>query len=588
MDGHLEELRAQIERVTGELREMRQRLDFLEARVGAVPGAEAQMPPPDPDDSRAEAAARLTPTRTIPLVGRTLVVLGGAFLLRAITDNALVPAVAGAAAGLLYAAWWLVQADRSAAAGLRQSAVFHGFATATIVYPLVWETTARFGLLGPNTAGAALLFFLGLGLAVAWRRDLWEIAWSLTLFSVVAAIALAIGTREFLPFTLVLLIAAVAVELLAYRDRWLGLRWPVALGLDLSVLMLTSVSLNAFGQQAGAAAVAPGAVIAVCMLLPLLFLGSIAARTLLRGCPITPFETTQAAAALVLGFSGAVRVGSASGTDPIFVGIIGLALGAACYAAALTFIDRRSGRGRNFYSYTTLAGLLVLAGSFLILSGVTLALTWSALAIVAIGLGGRFDRITLKFHGAAYLGAAATISGLIACAYRGLMADPTGTWERAKPVSLAVTLVAVTCYGILVTTRREALQRWFELLPRAFVGAVFVWSVGGITAGWASAPIIDAAGSETGPAFVAAARTAVIAILAVTLAWIGRRWSLQELTWFAYPLLAAGGAKLLWEDLHYNQPVTMFLALALYGGALIVTPRVLRTSRSEASPLEAG
>ena len=80
----------------------------------------------------------------------------------------------------------------------------------------------------------------------------------------------------------------------------------------------------------------------------------------------------------------------------------------------------------------------------------------------------------------------------------------------------------------------------------------------------------------------------MIAILAVTLAWSGRRWSLQELTWFAYASLVAGGAKLLWEDLHYNQPVTLFLALALYGSALIITPRLLRASRSDSSPIEAG
>jgi hypothetical protein len=589
MDRHLDELRARIEGLTGELREMRLRLDTLEARVRAASGAEPEeTPPPDLDVSQAEATARLTPTRTVPLIGRTLVVLGGAFLLRAITDNALAPAVIGAAAGLMYAAWWLVQADRSAAAGPRQSAVFHGFATAMIAYPLVWETTARFGLLDPNAAGAALLFFLALGLAVAWRRELWEIAWTITLFTVVTAIALAVGTREFLSFTTVLLVAAVAVEMLAYRDRWLGLRWPIALGLDLAVLMLTSATLSSFGQEAGAAALAPGGVIALCMALPLLYLGSIGARTLLRGCPITPFEVTQAGAALLVGFSGAVRVISVSGADPMFVGVVGLVLGAACYAAALTFIDRRSGRGRNFYSYTTLAGLLVLTGSSLILGRVALTLTWSALAVVAIGLGGRFDRITLKFHGAVYLGVAAAGSGLIVCAYYGLFADPTGTWEPAKPVGVAVTFVAAVCYGILVATRGETVRPWFELLPQTFVGAVAVWGVGGMTAGLASAPIVAAAGSDAGAAFVAASRTAVIAILAVTLAWSGRRWSLQELTWFAYPLLVAGGAKLLWEDLHYDQPVTLFLALALYGGALIVTPRLLRTSRSDSSPIEAG
>jgi hypothetical protein len=409
---------------------------------------------------------------------------------------------------------------------------------------------------------------------VAWRRALWEIAWIVTLFTVATAVGLLVGTHQFMPLTTALLLAAVPVEMLAFRDRCLGLRWPVAFGLDLAVLMLTSAALSSGGPAEGGGALAPGGVIAVCMALPLLYLASIGARTLLRGRPITPFEVAQAGAALLVGFSGSVRVITFSGADPTFVGIGALLLGAACYAAALTFIDRRLGRGRNFYSYTTLAGLLVLTGSSLILGGVALALTWSALAVAATGLGGRFDRITLKFHGTVYLAAAAAAAGLIGCAYDGLFADPTGTWEPAKPIGIVVALVAAACYGTLVATRGEAVRPWFELLPQTIVGAVVVWSAAGLAAGVLSASIVAAAGTDA--AFIAASRTAVIAILAVALAWAGRRWSLQELTWFVYPVLIAGGAKLLWEDFHYDRPVTLFLALALYGGALIVTPRLMK------------
>ena len=382
----------------------------------------------------------LTLSMVIPLIGRTLVVLGGAYLLRALTSSALLPPAGGAVAGLVYAAWWLVQADRSAAAGWqRQSAVFHGFATALIAYPLIWETTARLEFLGASAAAAALLVLLVLGLAVAWRRELWEIVWTITLLTVATSLALIVATHEFMPLTTTLLLAVVAVEMLAYHDRCLGLRWPVASGADLAVLILTSASL-ASGRSAEAGdAVALGGVVAVCMALPLLYLGSISAHTLLRGRPISAFEVTQAGMALFIGFSGAVRVTTARGADAAFVGIVGLVLGAACYAAALTFIDRRLGRGRNFYSYTTLAGLLVLTGSWLILDAVALALTWSVLAVAATGLGGRFDRITLKFHGAVYVAAATTAAGLILCAYSGLFADPTGIWESPKPVGIPVT-----------------------------------------------------------------------------------------------------------------------------------------------------
>jgi len=578
VERRLEEIRCQVDALTRELHELRGRLETLEARAGAADGVAAEAPSlvTAGETSEPRSTAPMTPAKAIPLVGRTLVVLGGAFLLRAVTDRALVPAEGGAALGLLYAAWWLVQADRSAAAGSRQSSVFHGLATAMIAHPLIWETTARFELLSVNAAAAALLFFFLLGIAVAWRHELWEIAWTVTLFTVATAVGLIVATHAFLPFTIALLLAAVPVEMLAFRDRHLGLRWPIAFGLDLAVLMLTSAALSSGGPAGGRGVLAPGAVIAVCMALPTLYIGSIGARTLMRGRPITAFGLAQAGAALVVGFSGAVRVSEMSGADSTFVGIGALLLGAACYAVALTFIDRRSGRGRNFYAYTTFAGVLVLTGSWLLLGGAARALTWAVLAAAATGLGGRFDRITLKVHGTVYLAAAAAAAGLIACAYDALFSDPSGTWEPTNPAGFAVALVAATCYGILVATRGESVRPWFEHLPQTLAGAVVVWSFAGLAAGALSAGVAAAAGSEA--AFVAASRTAVIAILAVGLAWAGRRWSLQELTWFVYPVLIAGGAKLLWEDFHYGQPVTLFLVLALYGGALIVTPRLVRKS----------
>jgi len=48
------------------------------------------------------------------------------------------------------------------------------------------------------------------------------------------------------------------------------------------------------------------------------------------------------------------------------------------------------------------------------------------------------------------------------------------------------------------------------------------------------------------------------------------------LTWLAYPVLVGGFLKLLFEDLRYGEPLALFLALAMYGGALIITPRWLR------------
>jgi len=108
------------------------------------------------------------------------------------------------------------------------------------------------------------------------------------------------------------------------------------------------------------------------------------------------------------------------------------------------------------------------------------------------------------------------------------------------------------------------------------LGALIVWAVAGIGSDWLYRGLSAASASAATAPFVAASRTVVIAMLAIVLAWVGRRWSLQEATWLAYPLLIGGGVKLIWEDIPYQQPLPLFIAFACYGGALLIAPRLIR------------
>ena len=60
------------------------------------------------------------------------------------------------------------------------------------------------------------------------------------------------------------------------------------------------------------------------------------------------------------------------------------------------------------------------------------------------------------------------------------------------------------------------------------------------------------------------------------LAWVGRSRHLREASWLVYPVLALGALKLLVEDFPAGRPMTLLVALALYGGALIAAPRLRR------------
>jgi hypothetical protein len=448
---------------------------------------------------------------------------------------------------------------------------------------MIWEVTSRFEILGSTAAASALVVFLALGLAVAWRRELEEIAWTISLFTVATALALAVGTRDFLPYAVTLLLLAASVEFFAFRERWLNLRWPAAIAIDVAVITTVAWASRADPPPESYSTLAVASVIALALAVPVLYLASIGARTVLQGKLVSPFSLFQTAAALLVGVGGAVRVLSFHGVNPGPVWAVVLLLGAGYYAAAFASIDRRSGRGRNFYSYTTLAGLLVLVGSRMILDDAVLAGTWSALAVAAVALGARFDRITLKFHGAIYLVAAAVFGGLLAGAFDGLLADPATEWRPVSLASAVVAPVAALCYAILVGMPGKKTDRWTDLLPQAAVGALVVWAAAGLGAPQLADLLGRASTAASNPAFLAASRTAVLALLAVALAFAGRNPSVRELTWLVYPLLVLGAVKLLWEDIQHGQPVALFLAFALYGSALILTPTLLRREDANAA-----
>jgi hypothetical protein len=582
VDEDLDALRKRVQDLARELDAVRRRLERLEARSdGATqdllgdaetvgPGVEPE-PPPTP-----ELAAPGARVGNVALLGRTLMVLAGAYLLRAITDAGFIPGLEGAFAGLAWAAASLVLADRAAGAGLRPSAAFHGVAAAMIAYPLVWETTARFSLLSPGVSALTLVCCLALGLAVAWRRGLDEIAWLNVLFALLAALGLLVRTRDLVSFTAALFLMAALVEGLAFHDRWTGLRWPAAAAVDLALVLVAIVELREGGPPEGYPRLPPSLLAWLGLALAALYLASTTARTLWRGRPIAPFEITQALSALLLGYGGATFVVVSSGGNPTALGVLGLLLGAVGYAAAFSFLERRPEFGRNFYAYSTLGCALTLAGTRIVFSDAWRALAWSALALAAVGLGTRYARMTLKFHGALYALAAALAAGLVAHASDGLLGLPTQTWRSLPAMGGVVLVVAAACYGILARAPDARSESWSRRTPAAICAVLLAWSVAGVAAAWLAGALGAAPGTATDAAVVAAVRTAMLATLAVAVAGAARRSRLLELQWLVYPVLAAGGLKLLVEDLRVGRPATLFVAFALYGAALIATPRLLR------------
>jgi len=121
-----------------------------------------------------------------------------------------------------------------------------------------------------------------------------------------------------------------------------------------------------------------------------------------------------------------------------------------------------------------------------------------------------------------------------------------------------------------------AAESWgaYSRLPRLFIIVALAWSLGGWIIALVAPALSSTPGLGAGAGIVATARTSILAAAALALAWAGRQDRFREAGWLLYPVLVAGGLKLLLEDLPQSKPATLFLALALYGGALIAAPRL--------------
>src|ERR1019366_10782481 len=102
--------------------------------------------------------------------GRALLGLAGAYLLRALTESAVLSSGAGVAAGILYAVLWLVWAARTPAERRLETAL-HSVTSVLVLSPLLWEATLRFHVVSTWMAADILLSFTLFGLAISWREN---------------------------------------------------------------------------------------------------------------------------------------------------------------------------------------------------------------------------------------------------------------------------------------------------------------------------------------------------------------------------------------------------------------------------------
>ncbi|HEY3053730.1 MAG TPA: hypothetical protein VGK04_10135, partial [Thermoanaerobaculia bacterium] len=175
-------------------------------------------------------------------------------------------------------------------------------------------------------------------------------------------------------------------------------------------------------------------------------------------------------------------------------------------------------------------------GSLLVIESYALAIVWALIVVVSPAIGRRLSWKAMPIHSACWAAAA------FATAVR-------------SPASLIV-VCAAAAVALWMTNR--------EIAPRLRLALLSV----------VTASLILAAVSWTSfdqRPLPALNRTAILAVVAVALSIVSRR--LPEATTIARVLLVVAGLKLLAEDLRLGQATTIVVALALYGGAIVIIAR---------------
>ena len=508
MDGRRVDLGGRVALLEGALTEVRVRLAALEAALGApleaaprpvAPAAAVAAPPPALTEA-ADAGAPVA--RALTLAGRSFLVLGGAFLLRALTEAGRLPAFAGALLGLVYALAWIGLALLDGSRGARTSAAVHGLTAALVAYPLVGEAATRIAAFSPAAAALALAVVTGALVGAGRRTDLPVLVWAGVLAGAATAAGLCGATGEIAAFVVFVLGLYAAALFLRRGPGAAGLEWAPGAAAASLLTIGAWLSTRGEGTPERWTALAPAGIVAL------------------------------AASFVVLAVLGAAHDGRTRGLAPSNV----LQL-----AAALTVA----------------AGILSGSPAIVVL--------WGFLGIVLAALAPRDGRGGIAWLAAALVVGSALLSGLLRVELAAFLAAPDAAPAATAPQVFAAIAAIVTWIVSAAGKSGTPPPKPGPFLACAAiaVGALLTLAVG-------LAPFTSAAHG------LALVRMAVLCAAALAAAWTARRPRLATLALLSFPLLAAAGIKLLAEGLGAGRPATLFAAFALYGGTLLLVPRLRR------------
>jgi len=553
-----------ITRLAARLEALERRVEALERPSRPSMAVAALEPAPSQAAQAGEPLPSALAGGAFPVVGKAMLGIAGAYLLRAVAESTSLPKLGVAAVAIAYAIFWLVWAARAPAGAWFASATY-ACTSAFILAPMLWELTLRFNVLPAAATAGVLGAFVCAASALAWRRNLASVVWVAYAAAAPLALALSIATHALVPFIAALLAMVLLSEYAAGRDRWLGVRLLAAAFADVAIWALIFIYTSPPSTRADYPLLGTAALLAPGFALFLIYGVSVAVRTALRRQRITAFETIQTMIAFLLAASSLLSFEARGGATAL--GVFCLLLSAAGYAAVFAVFDRFPER-RNYRVFAAWSVALFLSGCVLCLPLLWMAASLGAAAVAAAFLGVRLSRPALEFHGLVYLLAASIASGLLHYAFRAL----AGTLPGAPSMSVClVSACAVLCYAACRSGQGE---RW---TARAMLVVSATLAVGA-----AAAMVVEALmgllglGANPGPHHLAFIRTLTLCAAALALAFSGAHWRRMELTRIGYATLVLVAAKLVFEDLRHGHLEFAAASIFLFAVTLIAVPRIAR------------
>ena len=560
----------------GALELLSNRVDELEKRVHAL---EHPYQVKTPAIKSAAASAQLEDetdslqtANIFPLLGRAMLGIAGAYVLRAIAEAGVMPKGVAAAIAIAYALAWLVWAVRAPRLSGIVSLVYAG-TSVMILVPMLWEETLNFHVFVPSATAGVLAAFVITAATLEWSRESSPVLWIAYGAVAAAAIALSLATHAMLPFVLVLLL----VVLLCEGARTLGRirpMWPlVALAADAAVSAMIFVYNGPQNARAQYPELSLAALLLPALLLCAINATSVAVRVFQQGCRISAFEIVQVTITFGLAVSSVLCFASGAA---MVLGLACLMLSSALYGAGFRSL-RQPAEPRNFRVFSMWSAALLIAGALWALprsgAGLALAVAGTAACLVAE----RMELPIVELQGVVFFCAATLVSDVASYIF--------GALAGAQPdrSALAVWIIGGTASAAYFVGKDSRDAGWarqsLRLVPALLgVSATAALAVHGILTVAKFAIVLDAH-------HIAFLRTLAISMVSLFLAFAGSRWGRITMTRLAYVAVAFMAAKLIFEDLRHGHMEFIAGSIFLLAITLIAVPRLVRIGANSRAAL---